>query len=60
MAIHIQAEGLEEESLEQQVDASIEEFNQYFQQELKNEALTPAERAIIKTYMHFNLVRKGG
>lgn len=41
--------------VERLVDASIDEFNEYFQTDLKNEPLVRAERAIIKTYLYFLL-----
>lgn len=38
-------------ALETAVDSDIAEFNEWFQAEGKNDPLTPAEKAIIKTYL---------
>lgn len=45
--------GLTSEGVETLVNADIESFDRYFQGELKNEPLSPAERAIIKTYLYY-------
>lgn len=42
-------------AVEPLVDASIDEFNEYFQRVLKNDPLIPSERAILKTYLGFAL-----
>lgn len=41
----------EKPTLEELVDADIEEFKKYFCGELRNDSLAPAERSIIKTYL---------
>lgn len=40
---------------EKVVDADIDDFNSFFQSELKNAPMTGAERAIIKTYLGWKL-----
>lgn len=37
------------------VDADIEKFDKYFQEELKNDPLIPSEKAMLKTYLWFKL-----
>jgi hypothetical protein len=45
--------GLSPEAVEGLVNADIDAFDRYFQGELKNEPMSPAERAIIKTYLYY-------
>lgn len=46
------------ERLSKAVDKDIAKFDEYFQRELKNDPLTKGEKAIIKTYLHYQLVHK--
>lgn len=39
--------------LEAIVDADIAAFDRYFQGELGNKPMSPAERAIVKTYLYY-------
>jgi hypothetical protein len=55
--IRISTEGTSLSEVEGVVDADIEDFNSYFQEELKNEPLTKPERAAIKTYLAWHLLR---
>ena len=65
------AEGLSEEELTQRLsqrlskeqiseltDKALVEFDEHFQQELKNDPLTKGEKAIIKTFLLYHLVHK--
>lgn len=52
--------GLTPAAVEELVDADIVGFDRYFQGELKNEPLSPAERAIIKTYLYFKTMAQPG
>lgn len=49
---------LDSAALEKIVDADIAEYDEYFQAELHNDPLTKGEKATIKTYLHYHLVRK--
>lgn len=44
--------------IEAKADAAIAEFDEFFQNELKNDPLTRSEKAIIKTFLHYHLVHK--
>lgn len=55
--ITISADGTSLEGVERAVDEDIARFDSYFQQELKNEPLTKPERAAIKTYLAWHLLR---
>jgi hypothetical protein len=48
--------GLTPAEIEALVDADVAKFDGYFQGELKNEPLTAAERAILKTYLYFKIM----
>lgn len=39
------------EAIEPAVDKEIENFDQFFQSELKNEPLLKSEKALLKTYL---------
>jgi hypothetical protein len=45
-------------AIEQLVDSEIATFEEFFQNELKNDPLTRGEKAIIKTFLHYHLVYK--
>lgn len=56
--IKVDADGLKGEALLLVVNDDLAKFNEFFQQELKNPPLLPAEAAIIKTYLHYKLFGK--
>jgi hypothetical protein len=59
--ITVQADHVQEsKELEKEVDGDIDAFNEWFQQEGKNDPMTPGERAIIKTYLWFKTHPKQG
>ena len=56
--IEISAGGVTGSELEELVNADISAFDGYFVRELKNDPLTRAERAAIKTYLAWALLYK--
>jgi hypothetical protein len=56
--IKVEAGGLKGEALLAVVNDDILKFNEFFQQELENPPLHPAEAAILRTYLHYKLVGK--
>ena len=49
---------LSREEISAVVDKSLEEFDQHFQVELNNDPLTKGEKAVIKTFLLYQLVFK--
>ena len=59
--ITVQADHVQEgKELEKEVDGDIAAFNEWFQGEGKNDPMTPAEVAIIKTYLWWKTHPKQG
>jgi hypothetical protein len=52
------ADGSDDQKLETTVDADIAAFDEYFQSELKNDPMSPSEKAIVKTFLYFKLVHQ--
>jgi len=56
MSIVVSANASSGQELLAEVEEDLSSFEQYFMERLDNQALTPAERAILKTYLHWALV----
>lgn len=56
--VNVDAQAPEGLTLEQVVDLELEAFEQFFIEKLKNTRMTPSERAILKTYLHWAAVDK--
>lgn len=54
--IKVDADGLQGDDLRAVVDADIEEFNRYFQNELGNSSLIAVETAALRTYLYYKLI----
>lgn len=53
MAITVTSEASSGQDLLVEVDAELEQFETFFREKLDNQALTPSEKAILKTYLHW-------
>jgi len=56
MAIAISSGALSGEQLLEEVNKDLQEFEEYFMRKLDNQPLTPAEKAIIRTFIHWAAV----
>jgi hypothetical protein len=58
MAISVSSEAHEGQELLQEVNEDLEAFETFFRNMLGNTHLTPSEKAILKTYLHWAVVEK--
>lgn len=56
MPITVSATAPSGQELLAEVAADLEEFERFFQEKLVNGPLTPSEKAIIRTYLHWAIV----
>jgi hypothetical protein len=56
MALTVSSTALSGQDLLAEVEQDLKEFDDFFQKKLDNQRLTPSEKAILKTYIHWAIV----
>lgn len=56
MPIVVSSSALSGQDLLTEVDEDLRQFEDFFMKKIDNQALTPAEKAILRTYLHWAAV----
>lgn len=59
MAIIVSSDAMSGQDLLTEVEEDLKEFETFFMEKLDNQPLTPSEKAIIKTFIHWAAVDRG-